>query len=86
MTLPRSLARGAAILSALGAAATAVIVAPTATAVPCPDIEVVFARGTAEPAGVGRVGQAFTDRGACRAPLTARASLIQGSIGGQSRA
>ena len=61
VTLPRSLARGAAILSAVGSAATAVIVAPTATAVPCPDIEVVFARGTAEPAGVGRVGQAFTD-------------------------
>ena len=35
--------------------------APAATAVPCPDIEVVFARGTAEPAGIGRVGQAFTD-------------------------
>ncbi len=61
VTLPRSLARGAAILSALGAAATAVIVAPTAAAVPCPDIEVVFARGTAEPEGVGRVGQSFTD-------------------------
>ena len=27
----------------------------------CPDVEVVFARGTAEPAGVGRVGQAFVD-------------------------
>jgi cutinase len=61
VTLPRSLARGAAILSAVGATAAAVIVAPTATAVPCPDIEVVFARGTAEPTGVGRVGQAFTD-------------------------
>jgi cutinase len=61
VTLPRSLARGAAVLSAVGAAATAVIVAPTATAVPCPDIEVVFARGTAEPAGIGRVGQSFTD-------------------------
>lgn len=35
--------------------------APSAAAVPCPDIEVVFARGTAEPSGVGRVGQAFTD-------------------------
>ena len=34
---------------------------PTAAAVPCPDIEVVFARGTAEPSGIGRVGQAFTD-------------------------
>jgi cutinase len=29
--------------------------------VPCPDVEVVFARGTSEPAGVGRVGQAMTD-------------------------
>ncbi|RDH76008.1 cutinase family protein [Mycolicibacterium moriokaense] len=61
MTLPRSLARGAAILSAIGAAASAVIAAPTASAVPCPDIEVVFARGTGEPVGIGRVGQAFTD-------------------------
>ena len=63
MTLPTSLARGAAILAAVGSAATTVFVgtAPAATAVPCPDIEVVFARGTAEPAGVGRVGQAFTD-------------------------
>ena len=61
VTLPRDLARGAAILSAVGAAATAVIAAPTAAAVPCPDIEVVFARGTAEAGGVGRVGQAFTD-------------------------
>ena len=28
---------------------------------PCPDVEVVFARGTGEPPGVGRVGQAFID-------------------------
>jgi cutinase len=63
VTLPRRLARGAAILAAVGSAATTVFVgaAPTATAVPCPDIEVVFARGTAEPSGIGRVGQAFTD-------------------------
>jgi cutinase len=27
----------------------------------CPDIEVVFARGTTEPPGIGRVGQAFVD-------------------------
>jgi cutinase len=27
----------------------------------CPDVEVVFARGTAEPAGVGRVGQSYID-------------------------
>ncbi|MGH3637773.1 MAG: cutinase family protein [Mycobacterium sp.] len=36
--------------------------APTASAASgCSDVEVVFARGTAEPAGVGREGQAFVD-------------------------
>ncbi|MFZ0833592.1 MAG: cutinase family protein [Mycobacterium sp.] len=35
--------------------------APSASAQPCPDVEVVFARGTAEPPGVGGVGQAFVD-------------------------
>ena len=35
--------------------------APAASAEPCPDVEVVFARGTAEPPGVGGVGQAFVD-------------------------
>ena len=34
---------------------------PTATADPCPDVEIVFARGTTEPPGVGGVGQAFVD-------------------------
>lgn len=34
---------------------------PAASADPCPDIEVVFARGTDEPPGVGWVGQAFVD-------------------------
>lgn len=28
---------------------------------PCPDAEVVFARGTGEPPGLGRVGQSFVD-------------------------
>ena len=31
------------------------------TTAPCPDVEVVFARGTGEPAGAGRVGDAFAD-------------------------
>lgn len=35
--------------------------APSASAEPCPDVEVVFARGTAEPPGVGGVGQSFVD-------------------------
>ena len=34
---------------------------PSAFAQPCPDVEVVFARGTYEPPGVGGVGQAFVD-------------------------
>lgn len=34
---------------------------PTAVAAPCPDVEVVFARGRIEPPGTGRVGEAFID-------------------------
>ncbi|RUP03113.1 MAG: cutinase family protein [Mycobacterium sp.] len=34
---------------------------PAAKAAPCPDVEVVFARGSGEPAGVGGVGQSFVD-------------------------
>jgi hypothetical protein len=34
---------------------------PYAFAQPCPDVEVVFARGTTEPPGVGRIGQDFVD-------------------------
>jgi cutinase len=35
--------------------------APVASATDCPDAEVVFARGTDEPPGLGRVGDAFVD-------------------------
>jgi cutinase len=34
---------------------------PTAGADPCPDVEVVFARGTTEPPGPGGIGQTFID-------------------------
>lgn len=34
---------------------------PVASAADCPDAEVVFARGTDEPAGMGRVGDALVD-------------------------
>ena len=34
---------------------------PSAGAAPCPDVEVVFARGTFEPPGVGGIGQSFVD-------------------------
>ncbi|MDV3132640.1 cutinase family protein [Mycobacterium sp. 29Ha] len=53
-------------LRLLGVAVTAVAAfllapAPLAAAQGCPDVEVVFARGTGEPPGVGGVGQAFVD-------------------------
>ena len=40
--------------------------APFASAEPCPDVELIFARGSGEPPGVGGVGQAFVDRCARR--------------------
>ena len=45
----------------MAAAATIPVATPPARADGCPDIEVVFARGTDEPPGIGRVGQAFVD-------------------------
>ncbi|OBB06936.1 cutinase [Mycobacteriaceae bacterium 1482268.1] len=60
--MPRKPAQVAAILATVGSAAVGILAsAPSALAVPCPDVEVVFARGTSEPAGIGRVGQAVTD-------------------------
>lgn len=53
------------------AAPTALIAAPAAAPAPCPDVEIVFARGTTEAPGVGGVGQAFVD--ALRARLGERA-------------
>jgi len=41
--------------------AVLVVPMPPAAADPCPDVEVVFARGTTEPPGVGGVGQNFVD-------------------------
>ena len=35
--------------------------APPAAAASCPDVDVVFARGTGEPSGVGVIGQSFVD-------------------------
>lgn len=37
------------------------VAAPSASAQACPDVEIVFARGTGEAVGVGGVGQAFVD-------------------------
>lgn len=46
-------------VSAVGAAMLLTPGVPAARAAPCPDTEVVFARGTGEPPGVGPTGQAF---------------------------
>lgn len=51
---------GAVAVVAFGSVPITLII-PSATAEPCPDIEVVFARGTTEPPGVGGIGQAFVD-------------------------
>ena len=47
--------------AALSAGALQLATAPSAVAAPCPDVEVVFARGTFEPPGVGGIGQSFVD-------------------------
>ncbi|MGU3502533.1 cutinase family protein [Mycobacterium sp. C31M] len=48
-------------VGALFGAALSLGSAPVASAEPCPDVEIVFARGTGEPPGVGGTGQAFVD-------------------------
>lgn len=52
---------GVPVMAALAAPAGAPLVVPSASAASCPDVEVTFARGTAEPPGVGGVGQKFVD-------------------------
>ena len=55
----RAFRAGLLTVAVLGAS---VSVAPQAAAAPeCPDVEVVFARGTDEPAGIGQVGQALVN-------------------------
>lgn len=50
------------LVAATVLAATALpVMVPTAVSQPCPDIGVVFARGTSEPPGVGGVGQRFVE-------------------------
>ena len=57
---PRQLTR---VLGVAAATAGALLAAPfpSAAAAPCPDVEVVFARGTFEPPGLGGIGQSFVD-------------------------
>jgi cutinase len=59
----RPLARllvSAAVTAGAAPLSTPILAAP-ASAAPCPDVEVTFARGTGEPPGVGGVGEAFID-------------------------
>ena len=51
------------LIGVVAAAGSAPLSAPatSASAQPCPDVEVVFARGTTEDPGVGPTGQAFVD-------------------------
>ena len=52
---------GAAVVTTSSALLSPAIDIPSASAAPCSDVEVVFARGTFEPPGVGDTGQAFVD-------------------------
>jgi cutinase len=51
----------AVFVAAAASWATLLAPAPSASAQPCPDVEVVFARGTTEDPGLGPTGQAFVD-------------------------
>ena len=51
----------AAVLTGAAGLVTASTVVPVASADSCPDAQVIFARGTNEPPGMGRVGDAFVE-------------------------
>jgi len=59
-SVPRRLMCLSAVI-AVGAPITVWSAAPTSALPSCPGVEVVFARGTGEPPGIGRVGKAFVD-------------------------
>ncbi|MGV0675189.1 cutinase family protein [Mycolicibacterium fortuitum] len=64
------------VFAALATAVPAVMPAP-AIAAPCPDVEVVFARGTNEPPGLGSVGGPFVEDLRARvAPRTVDATPV----------
>lgn len=64
--LPALVATAAAVVSALVSSAPS----PSASAEPCPDVEVVFARGSGEPPGLGGIGGSFVN--ALRSQLGSR--------------
>ena len=57
----RRLATAVAVAATVAASALSTVPAPSASADPCPDVEVVFARGSGEPPGIGGVGGSFVD-------------------------
>jgi cutinase len=61
VTFLKMSARLAAVAAAVVSTATIVGAPPASADGPCPNVEVVFARGTSEPPGIGRVGQALVD-------------------------
>jgi cutinase len=67
---------GSALVTAwgLGVCAFRADAAPSASAQQCPDVEVVFARGTGESPGIGPTGQAFVD--SLRSRIGARSFAI----------
>jgi cutinase len=70
--------RIAGLAAAAVTAGSALLVSPvpSAAAQPCPDVQVVFARGTGEPEGIGGVGQAFVD--ALRSQVAPRSVDVYG--------
>jgi cutinase len=71
MNLPGSLRISSATVVTAVALLSGPIGIPAASAEPCPNVEVVFARGTNEAPGLGFVGQVFVD--SLRAQLPGRA-------------
>jgi cutinase len=64
VTLLSSASRFAAVVAAALSAGALTVAgpAPVAAAQGCSDVELIFARGTSEPGGIGRVGQALADQ------------------------
>jgi cutinase len=74
LTLParvRRLATPVAVATVLAPSMLLGLPARPASAAPCPDVDVVFARGSGEAPGVGNIGQPFVD-------------ALRGQIGGKS--
>lgn len=61
MNLPYTVRTFAAAVLLTGTLVAAPVAVPTASADPCPDTEVVFARGSGQPVGLGDVGEAFVN-------------------------